>query len=104
MIDCGVRRPRRRWVLLSGGMAAALHIVSLFAQQPQPPAAEPPHGIDMVETAPLGGAIAPPLPEKQRRQLKKYDIPELAGARQALGSQLIDGALPRPLIDFVSVD
>ena len=36
--------------------------------------------------------------------LKKYDIPDLAGARQALGSQLIDGRLPRPLIDFLMRD
>src|ERR1051326_5532321 len=33
----------------------------LFAQQPPPPTDEPPHGIEMVDPAPLGGAIAPPL-------------------------------------------
>src|SRR6266536_5387163 len=104
MTDCGVRRPRRRWFLLSGGMAAALHIAPLLAQQQQPAPQEPPHGIDMVDTAPIGGAIATPLPEAQRRKLKKLDIPELSGARQALGSQLIDGALPRPVIDYVSTD
>jgi len=71
---------------------------TLFAQQ------VPPHGIEMVDPAPPDGAIAPPLPEAQRRKLKKYDLPELAGARQALGSQLVDGALPRPLIDYVSTD
>jgi hypothetical protein len=80
-------------------MAAALHIGFLFAQQQTPP-----HGIDMVDTAPIGGAIATPLPESQRRKLKKLDLPELAGARQALGSQLIDGALPRPGSDYVSSD
>jgi hypothetical protein len=74
--------------------------IPLSAQQQQ----QPPHGIDLVDPAPTGGAIAPPLPEKQRRQLKKLDIPELAGARQALGSQLIDGRLPRPLIDYVATD
>ena len=58
----------------------------------------------MVDPAPIGGAIAAPLPESQRRKLKKLDLPELAGARQALGSQLIDGALPRPVIDFISTD
>src|SRR2546423_254772 len=79
-----------------------LAVTPLLAQQPPPPAAEPPHGIEMVDSAPLGGAIAPPLPEAQKRKLKKYDIPELAGAHQALGSQLIGGALPRPIIDFVS--
>lgn len=72
----------------------------LAQQQPQ----QPPHGIEMVDPAPAGGAIAPPLPEKQRRQLKKLDLPELAGARQALGSQLIDGRLPRPMIDYVATD
>src|SRR4051812_16183566 len=81
-----------------------LAVAPLLAQQPPPPADEPPHGIEKVDPAPLGGAIAPPLPESQRRRLKKYDIPELSGARQALGSQLIDGALPRPIIDFISSD
>ena len=81
-----------------------LAVTPLLAQQQPPPAAEPPHGIEMVDPAPLGGAIAPPLPEAQKRKLKKYDIPELAGAHQALGSQLIVGALPRPIIDFVSTD
>src|SRR5436853_5352815 len=70
----------------------------LLAQSP------PPHDIGNVDTAPIGGAISVPLPEAQRKQLKKYDIPELVGARQALGSQLIDGKLPRPIIDFTSVN
>ena len=74
-------------------------VAPLLAQQ-QPP----PHGIDQVDPAPAGGAIATPLPEAQRRQMKKLDIPELVGARQALGSQLVDGALPRPIIDYVSAD
>lgn len=34
--------------------------------------------------------------------MKKYDIPDLAGAQQALGSQLIDGRLPRPLVDYLT--
>jgi len=41
-----------------------------------------------------------PLPQSQAKRLKKYEIPELVGTRQALGSQLIDGRLPRPLVDF----
>lgn len=65
-------------------------------------AQDPPHDITMVDPAPLGGAIATPLPNWQRRRMKKYDLPELAGAHQALGSQLIDGNLPKPLIDFVA--
>src|ERR1043165_6563857 len=89
---------------LRGSLAAlglTLLAIPLSAQQQQQ---QPPHGIDLVDPAPNGGAIAPPLPEKQRRQLKKLDIPELAGARQALGSQLVDGHLPRPLIDYVATD
>ena len=62
------------------------------------------HDITKVDPAPPGTVIATPLPEKQRRQMKKYDIPELVGARQALGSQLVDGRLPKPLIDYVVVD
>lgn len=58
------------------------------------------HDITKVDPAPLGGAIATPLPQSEQRRLKKYDIPELAGARQALGSQLIDGRLPKPLLDY----
>jgi hypothetical protein len=60
-----------------------------------------PHDIATVDEAPLGGVIAIPLPETQRRQMKRYDVPELVGARQALGSQLVEGRLPRPLFDFV---
>src|SRR5438034_6135346 len=78
------RIPRRRGPLALLGVT--LLVTPLLAQQqPPPPVAEPPHGIEMVDSAPLGGAIAPPLPEAQKRKLKKYDIPELAGARQASG-------------------
>lgn len=66
------------------------------------PAKEPTHDISMVEEAD-GGAIATPLPMQETRRLKKYDLPELAGSRQALGSQLINGQLPRPLVDYISV-
>jgi hypothetical protein len=59
------------------------------------------HDISKVDPAPPNSAIATPMPEAQRRQLKKYEIPELAGATQALGSQLIDGRLPKPLVDFI---
>ena len=70
----------------------------LTAQQAQP------HDITQVDKAPLGGAIATPLPEAQRKQMMKYEIPELAGSRQALGSQLLDGTLPHPLVDYVAQD
>lgn len=77
----------------------------LFAQTTPPPQqAVPPHDITKVDPAPLGGAIAVPLPEGQRKRMERYDIPELVGSRQALGSQLINGALPKPLIDYIAKD
>jgi hypothetical protein len=66
----------------------------------QAPPQDPNHDITMVDAAPLGGAIAVPLPERERKKLAKYDIPELVGSRQAIGPQRIEGRLPRPLIDF----
>jgi hypothetical protein len=81
-------------------LAVALGVFMQTA--PATPTAEPPHDITQVDVAPINGAIAVPLPEKERRRLKKYEIPELVGARQALGSQLIDGRLPRPILDYVS--
>jgi hypothetical protein len=77
-----------------------LAATSALGQTLPQPQQIPPHDITQVEPAPLGGAIAVPLPEKERRRLKKYEIAELAGARQALGSQLIDGVLPRPMVDY----
>ncbi|HYH07370.1 MAG TPA: hypothetical protein VEK11_09980 [Thermoanaerobaculia bacterium] len=58
------------------------------------------HDITKVETATPGSAIATPIPNT--RGWKKYDIPDLAGAQQALGSQLLDGRLRKPLIDYIS--
>jgi len=58
------------------------------------------HDITQVAPAPTNGAIAIPLPEAQQRRLKKYEIPELVGAQQAVGSQLIDGRLPKPMLDY----
>lgn len=58
------------------------------------------HDITQVEPAPPGTAIATPIPNT--RGWRKYDIPDLAGAKQALGSQLIDGRLRKPLIDYVT--
>lgn len=79
-------------------LAAALLALPLFAQHP---VEDPKHDISMVEVA-EPGAIATPLPVKQMKRLKRYDLPELVGSKQALGSQLIDGELPRPLLDYVS--
>jgi hypothetical protein len=59
------------------------------------------HDITQVDPATPGSVAATPIPT--RRGFKKYDIPDLAGAEQALGSQLIDGRLRRPLMDFLSV-
>jgi hypothetical protein len=58
------------------------------------------HDISMVDEVTPGNSMATPLPQQMSRRLKKYEIPELTGARQALGSQLIDGHLPRPLFDY----
>src|SRR5436190_801577 len=37
-----------------------------------------------------------------RKRLQRYEIPELVGSRQALGSQLIDGRLRQPILDYIS--
>jgi hypothetical protein len=62
------------------------------------------HDITHVEPVAPDAAIATPTPLPQQRRMKKYDMPELSGARQALGPQLIDGRLPKPLVDFISLD
>jgi hypothetical protein len=62
------------------------------------------HDITRVEPVATDGAIATPMPEKQLRKMKRYDMPELSGAKQALGPQLIDGRLPKPLVDYIAVD
>jgi hypothetical protein len=80
--------------------AVLLLAASALAAQQQAPPPPPTHDITQVEAAPLGGAIAIPLPERERKKLAKYDIPELAGSRQAVGSQRIDGRLPKPLVDY----
>src|SRR5438132_7330295 len=80
---------------------------SLFAQSQPPRAVEPdapPHDISKVDAAPLGGAIAVPLPEADRKRLEKYEIPELVGSRQVLGSQLVGGELRKPIIDYIAKD
>ena len=81
-------------------VALILAATPSFAQVPPAPEQEPPHGISGVDAVPESGAIAVPLPEREKRRLKKYEIPELSGARQAIGSQLIDGELPRPILDY----
>jgi hypothetical protein len=68
--------------------------ISLSAQQP--------HDISTVAPADPGTVMSIPVPQKEERRLRKYDIPELVGAHQALGSQLVNGELPRPLIDYAT--
>ncbi|HUP44054.1 MAG TPA: hypothetical protein VM779_00935 [Thermoanaerobaculia bacterium] len=77
-----------------------LTAASSLAQAPPPPEPIPPHDITGVDIVPESGAIATPLPEREKRRLKKYEIPELTGARQAIGPQLIEGRLPRPILDY----
>jgi hypothetical protein len=60
------------------------------------------HDITQVEPAPSGTAMATPIP--MRRGWKKYDIPDLAGAQQAIGSQLIEGRLRKPLLDYITAE
>jgi hypothetical protein len=58
------------------------------------------HDITQVETASPESAIATPTPNT--RGWKRYDVPDLAGAQQAVGSQLLGGRLRKPLIDFIA--
>jgi hypothetical protein len=60
------------------------------------------HDISQVEPASPDAAIATPIPMK--RGFKKYEIPDLAGAQQAVGSQLIDGRLRKPVVDFITAE
>ena len=57
------------------------------------------HDITKVEPAPSDAAVATPGP---RKPMKRYDVPDMAGAQQALGSQLIDGRLRKPLMDYLA--
>src|SRR5262245_18614896 len=89
-----------RWVL---PLAVAASTAFAQSQPPAPPpAADPPHDISQVDVVPLDAAMSVPLPDEERKRLQKYEIPELIGSRQALGSQLIDGRLRRPVLDFIT--
>src|SRR4051794_30812499 len=96
-------RPSSLLVLRASFLCASFVTLGLHAQNapPPPPVPIPPHDISGVDTITPDGAMATPLPVKQQKRLKRYDLPELAGSRQAIGSQLIDGRLPRPLVDYV---
>lgn len=62
------------------------------------------HDITRVDEVAPDAALSTPVPARQQRRLKKYEMPELSGARQALGPQLIDGRLPKPLVDYIVRD
>ena len=62
------------------------------------------HDISRVEPVAPDAAIATPVPEREQKRLKRYEMPELSGAKQALGPQLIDGRLPKPLADYVAME
>lgn len=87
-----------------GKAGLLVSLLALSAGAQQPPGEPPTHDITMVDKVPLGSAMATPLPEAQRKQLEKYDLPELAGSSQALGSQLINGELRQPLVDYFARD
>jgi len=56
--------------------------------------------ITTVDEAPVGGEIAIQVPADPRLDPRGLEIPELAGTMQALGSQLVDGSLPKALVDY----
>ncbi len=87
------------WVLGAGCWVLG-STLALSTQHSAPSTPETGHDITKVDPAPKQGAVATPLPEKQSRRLRKYEIPELVGTRQAIGSQLINGRLPKPLLDY----
>lgn len=84
-----------------GALRSAILVAALplFAQTATTETVAP-HDITKVDSAPLGGAIATPLPEREARKLRKYNIEELAGSHQAIGSQLVAGHLPKPMLDY----
>jgi hypothetical protein len=76
-------------------LAAAVFALPLLAQQ---------HEVSPSDPIAPDAALSTPVPDKYQKKLKKYDMPELVGAQQALGSQLIDGRLRKPMLDFLIVD
>lgn len=62
------------------------------------------HDITQVDPVAPDAAIATPVPERQQKHMKRYEMPELVGAKQVLGSQLLDGRLRKPVLDFVTTE
>ncbi|HEX7154604.1 MAG TPA: hypothetical protein VF618_24175 [Thermoanaerobaculia bacterium] len=83
-------------------MSARLHTIVVLSLLASNALAQ--HDISQVDVVQPGRAIATPLTDTEEKRLKQYEIPELTGAKQALGSQLVEGRLPRPLLDFVMKD
>lgn len=50
--------------------------------------------------AELGSSISIPKPPEDEIDASKYESPELTDTRPAIGSQLVEGRLPRPLLDY----
>ncbi|HVT45503.1 MAG TPA: hypothetical protein VMT00_14075 [Thermoanaerobaculia bacterium] len=84
-----------RIVLLALVALIRFEPLTLVAQTPE---GTPGHDISSVADAPHGGMVAIPIPDEESG--KAFEIPELAGTRPAVGSQLINGRLPRPLADY----
>jgi hypothetical protein len=94
-------RRGRVWLREHGWLLAATFSFALAVPlhaQTESPSEEPTHDISMVDPAPLNGTLAIPIPEEE--DSKHYEIPELAGCLPALGTQLVNGQLPHPLMDY----
>lgn len=74
-------------------LALAAAVAAVAAASPTPAQNSP------VPTE-LGTAISIPTPDEDKLDTRNYNSAELNGAAPALGSQLIDGRLPRPLLDY----
>jgi hypothetical protein len=48
----------------------------------------------------LGASISIPKPDEREIDASRYPSPELTDTRPAIGSQLVDGRLPRALLDY----
>lgn len=56
------------------------------------------HDISKVDVPPLGGRVALELSDEERA---RNQFPELAGAQLATGSQLVNGELPKPVVEYI---
>lgn len=56
----------------------------------------------LAQTPEPGAAISIPVPDVSSREFREYEVVELAGARPASESLLVDGRLPAAIIDYDS--